>query len=74
MQTTNPLARDFILFCIDRCGNQWPILYDEMCQVAGRRLFHDMGYNELNRVGLSFGLDGIEDTIGLVDSVISRSP
>ncbi len=74
MQPLNPLAHEFILFCAHRRGGEWPALYDEMCWVAGHRLFHDMGYTELSRVGLSFGLDNIERTIRMVDTVISRPP
>ena len=73
MQTPKPLIFDFILFCIRRCGSQWPALYDEMCRVAGCRLFQDMGYSELNQLGLSFALDDIEDTIQMVDYVVSQS-
>jgi len=72
MPTPSPLAQEFILFCIQRRGSEWPVLYDEMCRVAGRRLFHDMGYAELNRTGLSFGLDNIEHTISIVDAVIAQ--
>ena len=73
MLTTNPLTRDFILFCARRCGRQWPDLYDEMCWVAGRRLFHGMSYKELNKSGLSLSLNDIEDTIKIVDAVIPQS-
>jgi len=72
MQTLNPVAREFILFCVHRCGRQWPALYDEMCWVAGHRLFHNMGYKELGKMGLSFGLYDIEDTIRMVDAVIAQ--
>jgi hypothetical protein len=72
MPAFNPLAREFIAFCINRCGNQWPGLYDEMCWVAGHRLFHGMGYRELNRVGLSLGLNDIENTLQMVDKVIAQ--
>ncbi|MFH1662306.1 MAG: hypothetical protein ABH934_00030 [Chloroflexota bacterium] len=74
MRTTDPLARDFILFCFDRCGSRWPALYDEMCRVAGCHLFHGMGYRELNKAGLSLGLNDIENTIKIVDTVIPKSP
>jgi len=69
MQTLNPIARDFILFCVHRHGKEWPALYDEMCWVVGHRLFRGMGYTELSKVGLSFGLNNIEDTIRMVDMV-----
>ena len=72
MQTLNPLAQEFILFCVHRCGSEWPALYDEMCWVAGRRLFRDIGYAELSKMGISFGLNDIEDTIRMVDTVISH--
>ncbi len=73
MQVPKPLVRDFILFCIRRCGSQWPALYDEMCLVAACRLFNGMGYGELNQLGLSFALDDIDDTLKIVDYVVSRS-
>ena len=74
MQLPKPLVCDFILFCINRCGSQWPELYDEMCRVAGCRLFQGMGYSELNQLGLSFALDDIENTLQMVDYVVSQMP
>jgi len=70
--TVNPVARDFILFCIHRQGNQWPALYDEMCWVAGRRLFRGLGHDELRKVGIFFGLGGLKDTIRIVDAVAGQ--
>ena len=72
MDTIDPIARDFILFCICRQGKEWPALYDEMCHVAGRRLFKGMGYDELRRLGLSLSLTDIEDTIRMIDTVASE--
>ncbi|MCK4723157.1 MAG: hypothetical protein KAT75_07625 [Dehalococcoidia bacterium] len=72
METFNPIACDFILFCVNRRGKDWPALYDEMCWVAGRRLFRGLGYAELRNMGLSFGLTNIENTLRLVDSVVSQ--
>ncbi len=69
MGTLNPVARDFILFCVHRRGKEWPALYDEMCRVAGHRLFRGLGYTDLRRLGLSFGLTAIEDTITMVTLV-----
>jgi hypothetical protein len=71
MQTVDPIVRDFILFCLERQGKGWPDLYDEMCRVAGQRLFRGLGYNELKKLGLSFSLSSIDDTIRLVDAVVS---
>lgn len=72
METLNPLARDFILFCVHRQGREWPALYDEMCQVAGRHLFRGLGYAELRGLGVSLSLTSIEDTIRMVDIVMAQ--
>lgn len=72
MEPLNPIAHDFILFCIHRQGKEWPALYDEMCWVAGHRLFRGLGYAELKKLGLSLALTNIEDTIRMVDRVISE--
>ena len=72
VDTIDPIAHDFILFCICRQGKEWPALYDEMCRVAGQRLYRGMGYDELRRLGLSFSLTNIEDTIKMVDTVASE--
>lgn len=69
MQTVDPIVRDFILFCLQRRGKGWPALYDEMCRVAGQRLFRGLGYADLRERGLSFSLTSIDDTIRLVDAV-----
>ena len=72
MEILNPVVRDFILFCIQRQGKEWPALYDEMCWVAGHHLFRGMGYDELRSLGLSFSLTNIEDTIRMVDTVTAQ--
>jgi hypothetical protein len=72
VDTIDPIAHDFILFCICRQGKEWPALYDEMCWVAGQRLYRGMGYDELRRLGLSLSLTNIEDTIKMVDTVASE--
>ena len=69
METVNPVACDFILFCIHRHGKEWPALYDEMCWVAGHRSFRGLGYTELRKLGVSLGLTDIEETVRLVDIV-----
>ena len=65
-----PQVRDFVLFCIQRRNTEWPALYDEMCRVAARRLYQNLGYAELSGLGLSLGLTGMEATISIVDTVI----
>ncbi len=72
METLNLVARDFILFCIHRCDKEWPALYDEMCWVAGHRLFRGLGYAELRKAGLSLSLTNIEDTIKMVDTITAQ--
>ena len=69
METFNPVAGEFISFCIRRSSREWLALYDEMCWVAGHRLFKGMGYAELRELGLSLSLTGIDDTITMVDTV-----
>jgi hypothetical protein len=69
METVDPVVRDFILFCIQRQGKAWPALYDEMCWVAGHRLFMGLSYSDLRRLGLSFSLTNIKDTIRMVYAV-----
>jgi hypothetical protein len=71
MEIVDPVVRDFILFCIQRQGNKWPALYDEMCWVAGRRLFRGLGYADLSKLGLSFSLASIDNTIKVVDAIIA---
>ena len=72
MKALNPVARDFILFCAHRNHKEWPALYDEMCWVAGHRLFRGLGYAELRKVGIFLSLSNIEDTIRMVDTVIAQ--
>ena len=69
MDHLNPVAADFIRFCVMRSGAEWPALYDEMCRVAARRLYLGMGYTELNRVGLSFSLNSLDRTFNMVTQV-----
>ena len=72
METFNPVTRDFVLYCIQRHSQEWPTLYDEMCWVAGHRLFRGLGYSELKELGLSLGLNDIDKTFRIVDSVIEH--
>ena len=70
--TLNPVAHDFILYCIECHEREFPALYDRMCWVASRRLFRGMSYEGLRKVGLSLSLAGIEDTYKIVDAVIAE--
>ena len=66
------VAIDFITFCYERRGVGWPFLYDEMCYVAGNRLYRGLGYEELAQAGLDFTLGGLGKTSRLVNEVTKR--
>ena len=71
METIHPQIKGFILFCVQRRGKEWLNLYDEMCRVAGRGLYQHLGYEELGNLGLSFGLNRIDETFRIVEAVTS---
>jgi len=73
MEQPEQTADDFVRFCVCRCGRQWPALYDEMCRVAARRLYKGMGYTELRKLGLSFGLGGIDKTARLLERLTASA-
>ncbi len=54
------IAEEFVTFCLERRGHEWPELYDEMCRVASHRLFRGMGYRELHDHGVSLSLANME--------------
>jgi hypothetical protein len=47
---------EFVRFCRERRRVAWPELYDEMCDVARRRLFRGWGLDEFAQHGIEFGL------------------
>ena len=59
--------KDFILFCVERRGQKWPALYDEMTSVANRGLFKGMGYDELKERGLSLSISNIDNVLELIE-------
>jgi hypothetical protein len=65
----DPILRDFILFCVERKGDSWPQLYDEMARVVGQRLYKGMDYSQLRQLGFSLSLDSVEKTIAMVKQV-----
>src|SRR3954466_10519670 len=73
-QVAQQVAIDFITFCFERRGAGWPSLYDEMCYVAGNRLYRGLGYEELAAAGLDFTLGGLGRTSRLVNEVTRRHP
>ena len=66
------VAIDFIAFCFERKGADWPVLYDEMCFVASKRLYRGLGYEELKEAGLDFTLAGLARTSRLTNEVTRR--
>ena len=66
------LAIEFIAFCFRRRAVEWPQLYDEMCYVAGNRLYKGLGYEELREAGLDFTLSGLART-SRVAAEVTRS-
>lgn len=70
----NPLAVEFVSFCLERRGCKWPELYDEMCRVASRRLFKGMGYTELSDHGVSLSLANMSELAALAQTLASSQP
>ncbi len=63
------VATEFVAFCVKRRTAHWPEIYDEMCWVAGRRLFRGLGYEELSREGLYLDLTHMRNLRGLIEQV-----
>jgi hypothetical protein len=72
MYSADPQLREFILFCVERRGKEWPALYDEMARVAGQRLFRGLGYAELKQIGLSLAVSNLDCLIRFVERVTSQ--
>jgi len=72
MNSLAPELREFILFCAERRGADWPVLYDEMACVAGQRLFRGLGRAELKQLGLSLAVDSLDETLELVKQAIAQ--
>jgi hypothetical protein len=68
----DPQVSGFVSFCIGRRGRDWPALYDEMLTVSRGRLYHGLHYDELRGLGLSLGLNGLDETKSIVDVVIDQ--
>jgi hypothetical protein len=62
-------ALDFVKFCHRRRRVGWPELYDEMCAVACRGLYHGWGFGELAEHGIAFGLAEMPRLAGLVSQI-----
>ena len=60
---------EFVRFCHRRRRVGWPELYDEMCHVARRGLYHGWGFAELAEHGIAFGLAEMPRLARLVEDV-----
>ena len=65
-------AMEFVRFCHRRKHVGWPELYDEMCAVAGRGLYHGLGPEELAAMGIGFGLFQMPALANLVNRVVAE--
>jgi hypothetical protein len=65
-------AVDFVRFCHRRRRAGWPELYDEMCAVASRGLYHGWGFAELAEHDVAFGLAEMPRLAGLVADVVRQ--
>jgi hypothetical protein len=69
MQTIDPQLQEFINFCVERRGKEWPAIYDEIARVAALRLYKGLGYSELKRLGLSLAASDLDRLMQLVNRV-----
>jgi hypothetical protein len=67
-----PDAVDFVRFCYRRRHVGWPELYDEMCAVAGRGLYHGYCADDLGRIGIGFALYEMPTLATIVHRVVAE--
>jgi hypothetical protein len=67
-----PDAIDFVRFCYRRRHVGWPELYDEMCAVAGRGLYHGYCAEDLGRLGIGFALYEMPALATIVQRVVAE--
>ncbi len=68
----DPEAIDFVRFCYRRRHVGWPELYDEMCAVAGRGLYHGYCADDLGRIGIGFALYEMPALATIVHRVVAE--
>jgi hypothetical protein len=71
-ETADPGAIDFVRFCYRRRRVGWPELYDEMCAVAGRGVYHGFCADDLGRIGIGFALDQMPGLATIVHQVVAE--
>jgi hypothetical protein len=67
-----PAAIDFVRFCYHRRKVGWPELYDEMCAVAGRGLFHGYTVDDLSGIGVGLTLFELPALAAIVQRVVAE--
>jgi len=65
-------ALEFVRFCHRRKHVGWPELYDEMCLVAGRGLYHGFHADDLAEIGIAFGLLDMPALATVVSRVVAE--
>jgi hypothetical protein len=65
-------AVEFVRFCYRRRAVAWPELYDEMCGVAARGDYRGMSYEQLEHLGIGFGLQALPRLAAMVARVIAE--
>lgn len=73
MNPLDPQLKEFILFCVERRGSEWPAIYDEMARVAGQQLFRGLGYAELKQLGLSLATSNIDRLVQQVEQATAQT-
>ncbi|HET9345957.1 MAG TPA: hypothetical protein VFO05_09655 [Candidatus Limnocylindrales bacterium] len=67
-----PEAVDFVRFCYRRRRVGWPELYDEMCAVAGRGLYHGYTVDDLNGIGVGLTLFELPALAAIVQRIVAE--
>ena len=67
-----PEALDFVRFCYRRRRVGWPELYDEMCAVAGRGLYHGYTVDDLSVIGVGLTLFEMPAMAAIVHRVVDE--
>ena len=67
-----PAAIDFVRFCYHRRKVGWPELYDEMCAVAGRGLYHGYSVDDLSGIGVGLTLFELPALAAIVQRVVAE--
>lgn len=67
-----PAAIDFVRFCYHRRKVGWPELYDEMCAVAGRGLYHGYTVDDLSGIGVGLTLFELPGLAAIVHRVVAE--